>query len=132
MLYISESDTAAMELSMTDIVPFVENVLMKPLSASPRLRLVDPPIGSEQDAGKGRPWDRDLRITGGFIEGLGFGVRLGASRIGASPSRTANGGALLVLFDWESMAPKAAISDWIVHAVRSTTPDGIAARHLAV
>jgi ornithine cyclodeaminase/alanine dehydrogenase-like protein (mu-crystallin family) len=92
---------------------------------APRLRVVHPalPPGS---TGLGRPWERDLRITAGAVEGIGYGVRVGGSL------RRKAGGALLLLFDWPTMRVKALISDHpLVHAVRSTAPDGVLAKYLA-
>ena len=76
--------------------------------------------------GQGRPWVRDLRIIPGAIEDLGYGVRLGASL------RRRGGGVMLVLFDWQTMELKALISDYLVHAVRSTAPCGVMAKYLAL
>lgn len=128
--YVSEADTLAMDLRMEEVVPFVARIFREEAAegravAHPRVRLVHPPL-PEGSTGSGRPWERDLRVLPGFIEGIGYGVRLGASR-----SSRRGGGVILSLFDWESMELKALISDRIVHAIRSTAPDGVMAQDLA-
>ncbi|HEX6512878.1 MAG TPA: hypothetical protein VF157_11295 [Chloroflexota bacterium] len=113
---------------MREVVPVVERAFRlvgdgRSVVAE-RVRLVHPPLppGSQ---GEGRPWERDLRIIPGALQGIGYGVRLGASL------RSRAGGVILALWDWDSMRLLAIISDHLVHAVRSTAPDGVLAKCLA-
>ncbi len=114
---------------MSEVVPAVEEAFRLASEGrsvvAPRVRLLHPPLprGSQ---GEGRPWERDLRIIPGALEGIGFGVRLGGSL------RKKAGGVMLALWDWESMSLLAIISDHLVHAVRSTAPDGVLAKYLAL
>lgn len=128
MLYLSQADTERLDLRMTEVVPAIEEAFRKVGSGqsvvAPRTRLLHPPLAKDS-MGRGRPWLRDLRIIPGAIEGIGYGVRLGASL------RRQGGGVMLVLFDWDTMELKALISDHIVHAVRSTAPCGVMAKYLA-
>jgi alanine dehydrogenase len=129
MLYLSLADTERLDLRMAEVVPFIEEAFrlagQGKAIVAPRTRLVHPPL-PEGSAGQGRPWVRDLRIIPGGLEGIGFGVRLGGS------VRHQGGGVGLALFDWQTMAFKALISDHLVHAVRSTAPDGVLAKYLAL
>jgi ornithine cyclodeaminase len=52
-------------------------------------------------------------------------------RLGGSLRKKA-GGVMLALWDWESMSLLAIISDHLVHAVRSTAPDGVLTKYLAL
>lgn len=129
MLYLSVADTERLDIRMAEVVPWVEEAFRlagegKAIVA-PRTRLVHPPLPAGSQ-GQGRPWERDVRIIPGGIEGIGFGIRLGGSL------RHRGGGVGLALFDWDTMAFKALISDHLVHAVRSTAPDGVLAKHLAL
>ena len=129
MLYLSLADTERLDIRMAEVVPFIEDAFRlagegKAVIA-PRTRLIWPPL-PPGSSGQGRPWERDLRIIPGAVEGIGFGVRLGGS------IRRKGGGVGLALFDWETMAFKALISDHLVHAVRSTAPDGVLAKYLAL
>lgn len=114
---------------MTDVVPAIEEAFRLvgngQAVVAPRVRVVHPPL-EKNTMGKGRPWVRDLRIIPGAIEGIGYGVRLGTSL------RRRAGGVILVLFDWQTMELAALISDHLVHAVRSTAPCGVLAKHLAL
>jgi ornithine cyclodeaminase/alanine dehydrogenase-like protein (mu-crystallin family) len=129
MLYISYADTERLDIRMTDVVPAIEAAFRRvgdgQAVVAPRVRLLHPPL-DKNDMGKGRPWVRDLRIIPGAIEEIGYGVRLGASL------QRQGGGAMLVLFDWDTMELKALISDHLVHAVRSTAPCGVMAKYLAL
>jgi ornithine cyclodeaminase/alanine dehydrogenase-like protein (mu-crystallin family) len=129
MLYLSHADTQRLDIRMTDVVPAVEEAFRRvgngQAVVAPRVRVVHPPL-EKNSMGKGRPWVRDLRIIPGAIEEIGYAVRLGASL------RRNAGGVMLVLFDWETMALKALISDHLVHAVRSTAPCGVMAKYLAL
>ena len=128
MLYLSQADTEKLDIRMTDVVPAIEEAFRRvgngQAVVSPRVRVLHPPL-DKNNMGQGRPWTRDLRIIPGAIEELGYGVRLGTSL------RRQAGGVMLVLFDWETMALKALISDHLVHAVRSTAPCGVMAKYLA-
>lgn len=128
MLYLSLADTERLDLRMTEVVPAVEAAFRRvgngQAVVAPRMRVVHPPL-PEKSMGLGRPWKRDLRIIPGAIEEIGYGIR-----VGGSIDRQA-GGVMLLLFDWETMALKALISDHLVHAVRSTAPCGVFAKHLA-
>ncbi|MGH7824361.1 MAG: ornithine cyclodeaminase family protein [Candidatus Binatia bacterium] len=114
---------------MADVVPVIEDVFRRvgqgQSVVAPRMRLVHPPLPAGSQ-GQGRPWRRDLRIIPGGIEGIGYGIR-----IGGSVHRQA-GGVMLLLFDWETMQLKALISDHLIHGVRSTAPDGVMAKYLAL
>lgn len=129
MRYLSLADTEQLDIRMTDVVPVIEAAFRRVGEGQavvvPRVRLVHPSL-SEKSTGQGRPWERDLRIITGAIEGMGYGIR-----IGGSVHRKA-GGVILLLFDWETMALKTLISDHLVHAVRSTAPDGVLAKYLAL
>lgn len=128
MLYLSLEDTERLDIRMRDVVPVTEEAFRlvgrgKSVVA-PRVRLLHPPL-PEGSMGYGRPWVRDLRIIPGALEGVGYGIRVGASlRRGAT-------GVMLLYFEWETMALRAMISDHLVHAVRSTAPDGVLAKYLA-
>jgi ornithine cyclodeaminase/alanine dehydrogenase-like protein (mu-crystallin family) len=115
---------------MTEVVPAIEEAFrlvgQGRAAVAPRVRLLYPPL-PEGSMGEGRIWERDLRATLGAVEGIGYGARLGASR-----HRSMAGGVMLLLFDWDTLALKALISDHLVHAVRSTAPDGVFAKYLAV
>ena len=128
MLYLSHADTQRLEIRMTDVVPAIEEAFRRvgngQAVVAPRVRVVHPPL-EKNSMGKGRPWVRDLRIIPGAIEGIGYGVRLGASL------RRQAGGVLLLHFDWQTMELVALISDHLVHAVRSTAPCGVMAKYLA-
>lgn len=113
---------------MAEVVPAIEEAFRlagqgRTVAAS-RVRLVYPPL-AQGSAGLGRPWERDMRITPGAVEGVGYGVRIGTAL------RRSGGGFLLLLFDWETMDLKAIISDPLVHAVRTTAPNGVFAKYLA-
>ena len=114
---------------MSEVVPAVEEAFRLASEGrsvvAPRVRLLHPPL-PQGSQGEGRPWERDLRIIPGALEGIGFGVRLGGSL------RKKAGGVMLALWDWESMSLLAIISDHLVHAVRSTAPDGVLAKYLAL
>ena len=114
---------------MSEVVPAVEEAFRLASEGrsvvAPRVRLLHPPL-PQGSQGEGRPWERDLRIIPGALEGVGFGVRLGGSL------RKKAGGVMLALWDWESMSLLAIISDHLVHAVRSTAPDGVLAKYLAL
>jgi len=129
MLYLSYADTQRLDIRMTEVVPEIEAAFCRvgngQAVVAPRVRLLHPPL-DKNSLGKGRPWVRDLRIIPGAIEEIGYGVRLGASL------RRQGGGVMLVLFDWDTMELKALISDQLVHAVRSTAPCGVMAKHLAL
>lgn len=129
MLYLSQADTAKLDIRMTDVVPAIEDAFRRvgngQAVVAPRVRVLHPPL-QKNSMGEGRPWVRDLRIIPGAIEDIGYGVRLGASL------RRQGGGVLLVLFDWDTMELKALISDHLVHAVRSTAPCGVMAKYLAL
>lgn len=128
MRYLSLADTERLDLRMTEVVPAIEETFRLVgrgrAVVVPRVRLVHPPL-PEKSMGRGRPWTRDLRIIPGAIEEVGYGIR-----VGTSINRKA-GGVMLLLFDWETMALKALISDHLVHAIRSTVPDGVFAKYLA-
>jgi alanine dehydrogenase len=128
MLYLSYADTQRLDIRMTDVVPAIEEAFRRVGNGQavvvPRVRVLHPLL-EKNSMGEGRPWVRDLRIIPGAIEEIGYGVRLGASL------RRQGGGVLLVLFDWDTMALKALISDHLVHAVRSTAPCGVMAKYLA-
>ncbi len=133
MRYLSLADTQRLDIRMTEVVPVIERAFrlvgQGRAVATPRVRLVHPPL-PRGSLGQGRPWNRNLRITPAALEGIGFGVRLGASiRLGEGHP---TGGVLLLLFDWETMALKALISDHLVHAVRSTAANGVLAKYLAL
>lgn len=129
MLYLSQADTEKLDIRMTDVVPAIDEAFRRvgngQAVVAPRVRVLHPPL-DKNSMGEGRPWTRDLRIIPGAIEELGYGVRLGTSL------RRQAGGVMLVLFDWETMALKALISDHLVHAVRSTAPCGVMAKYLAL
>lgn len=129
MLYLSLADTERLDIRMAEVVPFIEEAFRLAgegkAVVAPRTRLVWPPL-PRGSSGEGRPWERDLRIIPGAVEGIGFGVRLGGG------VRRKGGGVGLALFDWETMAFKALISDHLVHAVRSTAPDGVLAKYVAL
>jgi len=129
MLYLSHADTQRLDIRMTDAVPAIEEAFRRvgngQAVVAPRVRVLHPPL-EDNSMGKGRPWVRDLRIIPGAIEGIGYGVRLGASL------RRQAGGVMLILFDWQTMEISALISDHLVHAVRSTAPCGVMAKYLAV
>lgn len=114
---------------MSEVVPVVEEafrlVAQGRSVVAPRVRLLHPPL-AKGSHGEGRPWERDLRIIPGALEGIGYGVRLGASL------RRKAGGVILALWDWDTMRLLAIISDHLVHAVRSTAPDGVLAKHLSL
>ena len=129
MRYLSLADTERLDIRMTEVVPAIEAVFRRvgqgQTVVMPRVRLVHPPL-PEESTGQGRPWERDLRIITGAVEGMGYGIRIGGS------VRRKAGGVMLLLFDWETMVLKALISDHLVHAVRSTAPDGVLANYLAL
>jgi len=129
MLYLSHADTVSLDIRMTDAVPAIEEAFRRVGSGqavvAPRVRVVHPALEGNS-MGKGRPWVRDLRIIPGALEGIGYGVRLGASL------RRQAGGVILALFDWQTMELAALISDHLVHAVRSTAPCGVMAKYLAL
>jgi ornithine cyclodeaminase len=129
VLYLSLADTERLDLRMVEVVPAIEEAFRQVGLGrgivAPRVRLVHPPLPAES-SGQGRPWRRDLRIIPGAVEGLGYGIRIGGS-LGQRA-----GGVMLLLFDWQSMAIQALISDHLVHAIRSTAPNGVLAKYLAL
>lgn len=129
MRYLSLADTERLDIRMTEVVPAIEAAFRRvgqgQSVVAPRVRLLHPPL-PEKSMGQGRPWTRDLRIIPGALEGVGYGLRIGGSL------RRQAGGVMLLLFDWETMALKALISDHLIHAVRSTAPDGVLAQYLAL
>lgn len=132
MRYLSRADTERLDLRMSEVLPVVEEAFRAIAAGrsvvAPRTRLLHPPLAAG-DRGEGRPWERDLRIIPGGIEGVGMAVRLGASRV--SDTSRAAAAELLALFDWGTMELAALISDHVVHAIRTTAADGIFAKHLA-
>jgi ornithine cyclodeaminase/alanine dehydrogenase-like protein (mu-crystallin family) len=133
--YLSLADTEQLDLRMRDVVPIVEAAFRMVAAGrhvvAKRVRLVHPPL-PPGSSGEGRPWTRDVRIIPGGLEGVGIGVRVGTAL--RQPGRDPEGGAsgvVLLFFDWPTMALRGVISDHLVHAVRSTAPNGVAAKHLA-
>ncbi|SRR5581483_2894579 len=129
MLYLSLADTERLDIRMAEVVPAIEEAFrlvgQGKAVVAPRTRLLYPPLPAGS-RGEGRQWERDLRIIPGAIEGIGFGVRLGGSAFRQSVAPC------LALFDWETVGLQALISDHIVHAIRSTAPDGVLAKYLAL
>ena len=135
MRYLSLADTERLDLRMSEVVPVVEHAFRLAAQGravvAPRLRLVHPPL-SEGSLGDGRPWLRNVRLVPGGLEGIGFAVRVGAGLSDGGPSSLVARGVALLFFDWERMELRAVISDHLVHAVRSTAPNGVLAKHLAL
>lgn len=127
--YLSLADTERLDLRMAEVVPAVKEAFRlvgEGRSATlPRVRLLYPPLAAGS-TGQGRPWERDMRITPGALEGIGYAVRIGTAL------RRSGGGVMLLLFDWDTMNLKALISDHLVHAVRSTACNGVLAQYLAL
>jgi ornithine cyclodeaminase/alanine dehydrogenase-like protein (mu-crystallin family) len=126
-LYLSHQDTVDMDIRMKDVVPVFERayrIIAEGAAATQaRVRLVHPPL--KEGRGKGRPWDRDLRILPAMLPGMGTAVRLGGT------ARGHGNGVLLVYWDFETMQVRCIISDELVHGVRSAAPDGPLSTHLA-
>jgi alanine dehydrogenase len=127
-LYLSHQDTTQLEIDVEKLIQIFEETHTRLASGQgtyhPRIRLVHPPISGN---GTGRPWKQNMRILPAMVAGMGAGLRVG----GSSSRRVGSGGSLLVLFDFETMALKVIISDFLVHGIRSGVPDGLAAKHLS-
>jgi len=125
--YLSYDDTVKMDLRMRDVVPMFEEAYRRigegTSTTQARVRLAHPPL--TEGMGKGRPWERDLRILPAMVPGMGTACRLGGS------ARSRGSGVLLVYWDFETMALRAVISDQLVHGVRSAAPDGPLTKYLA-
>jgi ornithine cyclodeaminase/alanine dehydrogenase-like protein (mu-crystallin family) len=134
MRYISLADTERLDIRMRDVVPVVEEAFRMVADrrhvVAKRLRLTHPPLPAGS-AGEGRPWTRDVRIIPGGLEGIGFGVRVGTALREPGKDPEGASGVVLLLFDWDTMELRGAISDHLVHAVRSTAPNGVAAKQLS-
>jgi ornithine cyclodeaminase/alanine dehydrogenase-like protein (mu-crystallin family) len=73
----------------------------------------------------GHLW-HNIRILPGMVPGLGAA----AVRV-YSGYRGTNRSEVICLFDWEDMRMSAIISDYFLHAIRTSAPYGVAAKHLA-
>jgi ornithine cyclodeaminase/alanine dehydrogenase-like protein (mu-crystallin family) len=134
MRYLSLADTERLDIRMRDVVPVVEEAFRMVADrrhvVAKRLRLTHPPLPAGS-AGEGRPWTRDVRIIPGGLAGVGFGVRVGTALREPGKDPEGASGVILLLFDWDTMELRGAISDHLVHAVRSTAPNGVAAKQLS-
>lgn len=87
-----------------------------------RVRLVWPPNANV------RPYDRDMRILPAMVPSVNAaGLRMGCQS-DVAPGR---GSSYTILLEFDTMRPLAFIEDHYLHGVRSGTPSGIGARHLA-
>ena len=73
----------------------------------------------------GHLW-HNIRILPGMVPGLGAA----AVRV-YSGYRGTNRSEVICLFDWQDMRMSAIISDYFLHAIRTSAPYGVAAKHLA-
>ncbi len=131
-LFVSYADTLKLKLDMRELIELFEQAhrLLGENKGTygRRLRVVFPTVTG---LGSGRPWTHDMRILPAILPGIGAGLRVGTTKKGDRPGQ-GTGGFLLIFFDGETMEWKAAISDSLIHGVRSAVPDGMAAKHLAL
>lgn len=73
----------------------------------------------------GHLW-HNLRILPGMVPGMGTA----AVRV-YSGFRGTNRSEVICLFDWDTMAMVSILSDYHLHAIRTASPYGVAAKHLA-
>ncbi len=131
-LFVSYEDTLKLKLDMNELIELFEEahrlLAQNKGTYGKRLRVVFPPVTG---LGTGRPWTHDMRILPAILPGIGSGLRVGTTKKGDKPGQ-GTGGCLLIFFDSETMEWKAAISDSLIHGVRSAVPDGMAAKHLSL
>ena len=131
-LFVSYEETLKLKLDMNELIELFEEAHrllgQNKGTYGKRLRVVFPTVTG---LGSGRPWTHDMRILPAILPGIGAGLRVGTTKKGDKPG-LGTGGFLLIFFDSETMEWKAAISDSLIHGVRSAVPDGMAAKHLSL
>ena len=125
MLFLSEQDVKAALLggdAYKEAVGVIERVLMQQ-SAGTTHHLKRTTMTHPQHPG--HLW-HNIRILPGMAPELGAA----AVRV-YSGFRGTNRSEIICLFDWEDMRMSAIISDFFLHAIRTSAPYGVAAKYLA-
>ena len=125
MLFLSEQDVKAALLggdAYKEAVDVIERVLMQQ-SAGTTHHLKRTTMTHPQHPG--HLW-HNIRILPGMAPELGAA----AVRV-YSGFRGTNRSEIICLFDWEDMRMSAIISDFFLHAIRTSAPYGVAAKYLA-
>jgi len=125
MLFLTESDVID---ALSGGHPALESVdlieeLMRQQSAGSTFQLKRCTVTHPDHPG--HLW-HNLRILPGMVPGMG----VAAVRV-YSGFRGTNRSEVICLFDWETMQMVSIISDYHLHAIRTASPYGVAAKHLA-
>lgn len=135
-LYLTEDDVRTVvedadDVHLSGLVDEFESAFMAyargevVTPATERVRLVYPKGATV------RPYDKDMRILPAMLPTLGSaGLRVGCTAE-APDSRKLGSSSYTLLLDFESMSTLAIVEDHHLHGIRSGTPSGVAARHLA-